>query len=146
MYRDYFVRNGQIQALYLPPLLMAIALVGAFLQGVFLYTHGQLSIGNLIAFMGLMALLQIPTINSIFTFTLLQLGVAGANRILALMKEETELDENDTGYHATMSGDIVFDDVTFAFGTEPLLQNITFHASPARRLPLSGRPVPARAR
>jgi ATP-binding cassette, subfamily B, bacterial len=138
LYRDYFVQNGQIQALYLPPLLMAIALVGAFLQGVFLYTHGQLSIGNLIAFMGLMGLLQIPTINSIFTFTLLQLGVAGANRILALMKAETELDLNATGYHATMSGDIVFDGVTFAFSTEPLLHNINFHAEPGKTIAIVG--------
>jgi ATP-binding cassette, subfamily B, bacterial len=137
-YRDYFVRNGQIQALYLPPLLMAIALVGAFLQGVFLYTHGQLSIGNLIAFMGLMALLQIPTFNSIFTFTLLQLGVAGANRILGLMKAETELDLNATGYHATMTGDIVFDGVTFAFGAEPLLHDIRFHARPGQTIAIVG--------
>jgi ATP-binding cassette, subfamily B, bacterial len=138
LYRDHFVQNGQIQALYLPPLLMAVAMVGAFLQGVFLYTHGQLSIGNLIAFMGLMALLQIPTINSIFTFTLLQLGVAGANRILALMKAETELDLNATGYHATMSGDIVFDGVTFAFSTEPLLHNINFHAEPGKTIAIVG--------
>src|SRR5262249_47238519 len=66
IYRNYFIRNGQIQAFYLPPLLVALALVGAFLQGVYLYTQGQLSIGNLIAFMGLMGLLQIPTINSNF--------------------------------------------------------------------------------
>ena len=138
VYRDYFIRNGQIQAFYLPPLLMAIALVGAFLQGVFLYTHGQLSIGDLIAFMGLMGLLQIPTMNSIFTFTLLQLGVAGANRILALMKEETELDENESGYHAPMSGDIVFDGVTFAVGTTPLLKNITFHARPGQTIAIVG--------
>jgi len=138
LYRDYFVRNGQIQAMYLPPLLMAIALVSAFLQGVFLYTHGQLNIGNLIAFMGLMTLLQIPTLNSIFTFTLLQLGVAGANRILTLMKEETELDENEGGHHATMNGDIVFDGVTFGFGATPLLKDITFHARPGQAIAIVG--------
>ena len=138
LYRDYFVRNGQIQAFYLPPLLVTLALVGAFLQGVFLYTHGQLSIGDLIAFMGLMGLLQIPTTNSNFTFTLLQLGVAGADRILALMKEETELDENESGYHATMSGDIVFDDVTFALGASPLLKGITFHARPGQTIAIVG--------
>jgi ATP-binding cassette subfamily B protein len=138
VYRNYFIRNGQIQAFYLPPLLVALALVGAFLQGVFLYTHGQLSIGNLIAFMGLMGLLQIPTINSNFTFTLLQLGVAGANRILALMKEETELDENESGYHATMSGDIVFDGVTFSLGATPVLKNLRFQARPGQTIAIVG--------
>jgi ATP-binding cassette, subfamily B, bacterial len=137
-YRDYFVRNGQIQAFYLPPLLMAISLVAAFIQGVYLNTTGQLSIGSLIAFMGLMTLLQIPTINSIFTFTLLQLGVAGADRILALMLQETELDENESGYSATMKGDIVFDNVTFGFGPTPVLKAISLHARPGEAIAIVG--------
>ncbi len=138
LYRDYFVRNGQIQALYLPPLLMAIALVAAFLQGVLLVTSGQLSIGGLIAFMGLMALLQIPTMNSVFTFTLLQLGVAGGNRILALMRQETDLDENEGGYSDAMRGDIVFDGVTFAFGATKVLEAVTFHAQPGETVAIVG--------
>lgn len=138
LYRDYFVRNGQIQALYLPPLLMAIALVAAFLQGVLLVTSGQLSIGGLIAFMGLMALLQIPTMNSVFTFTLLQLGVAGGNRILALMRQETDLDENEGGYSDAMRGDIVFDGVTFAFGATKVLKAVTFHAQPGETVAIVG--------
>ncbi|PWT77842.1 MAG: ABC transporter ATP-binding protein [Chloroflexi bacterium] len=137
-YRDYFIRNGQIQAFYLPPLLMAISLVAAFLQGVYLHSIGELSIGSLIAFMGLMTLLQIPTINSIFTFTLLQLGVAGAERILTLMRQETELDENERGYAATMKGDIVFDEVTFGFGSVPVLRTISLHASPGEVIAIVG--------
>ncbi len=138
LYRDYFVRNGKIQARYLPPLIMAVSLVGGFLQGVFLVMRGQLSIGNLIAFMGLMGVLQIPTINGIFSFNLLQLGVAGARRILTLMKQETELDENETGYSATMNGDIVFDHVSFGFDETPLLKDIVFHAQPGQTIAIVG--------
>jgi ATP-binding cassette, subfamily B, bacterial len=138
LYRDYFVQSGQIQAFYLPPLLMAISLVAAFLQGVYLNSIGELSIGNLIAFMGLMTLLQIPTINSIFTFTLLQLGVAGADRILTLMRQETELDENERGYSETMKGDIVFDHVTFGFGSAPVLRAMSLHARPGESIAIVG--------
>jgi ATP-binding cassette subfamily B protein len=138
LYRDYFVRNGQIQAVYLPPLLMAISLVAAFIQGVYLHSTGELSIGSLIAFMGLMTLLQIPTINSIFTFTLMQLGVAGAERILALLRQETELDENERGYSESMKGDIVFDAVTFGFGSTPVLRAISLHASPGEAIAIVG--------
>ena len=102
LYRDYFTRNGQIQARYLPILLLALATVGAFLHGVLLVTRGELSVGNLVAYLGLMGLLFAPAADSIFTFNLLQLGLAGARRILDLMAEETELDENERGHRGTM--------------------------------------------
>ena len=76
----------------------AVALVIAFLHGVYLITNGQLTLGELVAYMGLMGMLRCPAYLSIFTFSLVQLGIAGANRILALMREETELDENEAGY------------------------------------------------
>jgi ABC-type multidrug transport system fused ATPase/permease subunit len=54
LYRDLFVRNGYVQSWYLPPLLLSIALVFAFLHGLFLVVHNQISVGSLVAFMGLM--------------------------------------------------------------------------------------------
>ncbi len=114
-YRDFFVKNGAIQARYIPPLLIAIAFVIAFLHGVFLIAQHQLSIGGLIAYMGLMTLLRYPSFISIFTFSLVQLGVAGANRILNVMRQETELDENANGYDEPMRGEIAFEDVSFSY-------------------------------
>jgi ATP-binding cassette subfamily B protein len=37
-----------------------------------------------------------------------------------------------------MTGDIIFEGVTFAFGTEPLLHNITFHAQPGQTIAIVG--------
>lgn len=48
-YRDFFIQNGYVQAWYLPPLLLAIAQVGAFLHGLFLLSRNQLSVGSLVA-------------------------------------------------------------------------------------------------
>ena len=128
-YRDYYVQNGEIQARYLPLLLIAVAIVIAFLHGLLLVSWGQLSIGGLIAYMGLMALLRYPSFISIFTFSLVQLGIAGAGRILNVMKEETELDENTGGYEGEIRGDVAFDHLTFAYadsqGKAPALQNIS---------------------
>src|SRR5579862_3688267 len=118
-YRDYFIQNGAIQARYLPPLLIAIAFVIAFLHGVFLLAHHELSIGGLITYMGLMTLLRYPSFISIFTFSLVQLGVAGANRILTVMRHETELDENANGYAEPMRGEIVFENVSFSYDDIP---------------------------
>ncbi|HEX8995303.1 MAG TPA: ABC transporter ATP-binding protein [Ktedonobacterales bacterium] len=139
-YRDYFVKNGEIQARYLPLLLIAIAIVGGFLQALWLYGQGQLTIGQVIAFMGLMGLLRYPSFISIFTFSLVQLGVAGANRILSVMREETDLDENTAGYSAEIRGDITFDNVSFAYepGGPWALRDITLHARPGQTIAIVG--------
>jgi ATP-binding cassette subfamily B protein len=137
-YRDYFIRNGQIQAWYLPPLILAVALVIAFLHGVFLMTQGQLTLGGLVAYMGLMFMLRGPAYLSIFTFSLVQLGIAGANRILALMREETDLDENEAGHRGDVRGEIVFDHVSFSYGATPILRDISFRAAPGETIAIVG--------
>jgi len=137
-YRDFYVKNGQIQGRYLPTLLLGIALALAFLHGLFLLSHQQLSIGGLITFMGLMVNLRFVTTISLWSFSLVQLGVAGSTRILNLIKEETELDENEHGYQAEMHGDIVFDQVTFGYGNAPVLKNISFHARPGQTVAIVG--------
>jgi ATP-binding cassette, subfamily B, bacterial len=98
--RDLFVKQGEIEARYLPLLLLGFALTGAFAHGLWMVSRGALSIGELVAYMGLMGILRFPAFISIFTFSLVQMGIAGARRILELMKEETELDENKGGYSA----------------------------------------------
>ncbi len=111
---------------------------GAFLHGLYLVTHGQLSIGNLVAYMGLMAVIRFPTFISIWSFNLVQLGIAGAGRILKILKEETELDENVDGYSGEMRGEIVFDNVTFSYGSTPVLKHISFRAEPGQTVAIVG--------
>ncbi len=94
-YRDSFVRQGEVQSLYLPPLVLALSLTVAFLHGILLVDNGTITVGDLVAFMGLMGMLGFASHISVFTFALVQLGVAGAQRILGIMNEETELDENE---------------------------------------------------
>ena len=47
--------------------------------------------------MGLFGTLRFTTFISIFSFNLVQLGMASAGRILNMIKTETELDENREG-------------------------------------------------
>ncbi len=138
LYRDFYVENGKVQARYLPILLLSIALVGGFLHGLFLISIGQLTIGGLVTYMGLMAMLRFPAGNSNWTFSLLQLGIAGAGRILIILREETELDENEGGYAEKMSGEIVFENVTFSYGETPVLKNVSFRAAPGQTIAIVG--------
>jgi ATP-binding cassette subfamily B protein len=140
--RDLYVKQGEIQARYLPLLLLGFALTGAFAHGLWLVSRNILTVGDLVAYMGLMGVLRFPAFISIFTFSLVQLGIAGAKRILDLMAEKTELDENKAGYAATLKGEIVFDNVTFRQGDDPdgppVLRNISFRAAPGETIAIVG--------
>ena len=140
--RDLYTQQGEIEARYLPLLLLGIAITGAFVHGIGLVSRGALSFGELVAFMGLMGVLRFPAFISIFTFSLVQMGIAGARRILELMKEETELDENKAGHTAALKGEIVFDHVTFRLDNDPnaspVLRDISFRAAPGETIAIVG--------
>ena len=140
--RDLFVKQGGIEARYLSLLLLGFAMTGAFTHGVWLVSQGRLSIGELVAYMGLMGVLRFPAFISIFTFSLVQMGLAGARRILTLMKEETELDENKAGHTAPLRGEIVFDHVTFRLEDDPnatpVLRDVSFRAAPGETVAIVG--------
>ena len=85
-YRDAFVRQGIIQARYLPTLLLAVAMAGALLHGLTLQSAGEITVGQLVAYLGLMGLLGFPAFISIFSFSLVQMGLASAERLLSLMR------------------------------------------------------------
>jgi ATP-binding cassette, subfamily B, bacterial len=137
-YRDLFVRQGRVQARYLPLLLFGVALGLAFGHALLLFLNGALTLGQVIAYMGLLDLLRFPTFISLFTFSLVQLGIAGAERILELIKTETELDENSQGVAHVIAGDLVFEHVSFGYGDTPILHDISFHARPGETIAIVG--------
>ena len=137
-YRDAAVRQGVVQSRYLPTLVLAVTLAGALMQGFWMVTRGDLTVGQLVTFFGLMQLLRFPTFISIFTFSLVQLGLSSADRILGLIKEETELDENEGGRTGEIAGEIVFDDVTFSYEDEPVLDDLSFVAKPGETVAIVG--------
>jgi len=136
--RDFYVKEGQVQARYLPILFFGFALTAAFAHSLWLVQQGAIDVGQLVAYMGLMGILRFPTFISIFTFSLVQLGIAGARRILEMIEEETEMDENKGGHVAEIRGDIRFCAVDFGFSTTPVLQQISFHAQPGQTVAIVG--------
>ena len=137
-WRDLYVRWGEIEARYLPLLAYYVALATGFVHALYLYTRGTVTIGQVIAFMGLLGLLGFPTYTSIFTFSLAARGVASAKRILGLVNAETELDENVTGADKTMRGEVVFQNVSFAYDGKPVLKGISFRARPGETIAIVG--------
>lgn len=137
-YRNDFVELGLVQARYIPTLLLAIATAGALLHGLFLHASGDISTGDLVAYIGLMGMLGFPTFISIFSFSLLQNGIASADRILTLMREETELDHNESGHAGRIRGEIQFENVSFSYDDDPVLQNLSFRIEPGQTVAIVG--------
>ena len=119
IYRDNAVREGEIQARYLPMLVFSICWGLAFLHAMLLWRAGDLTLGQVVSYVGLVGFLRFPTFVSIFTFQLAQLGVASARRILELINTETELDENEGGVAQTIAGAVAFRDVSFGYEQGP---------------------------
>jgi ATP-binding cassette subfamily B protein len=65
-FRSAFVRQGDIEARYLPLLFLGLAEAAAFVQSLTLFRSGLLDIGEIVAFMGLIQLLSFPTFISLF--------------------------------------------------------------------------------
>jgi ATP-binding cassette subfamily B protein len=136
--RDYVVQEGRIQANYLPMLVFVFVWAGGLMHALLLWRAGVVDAADVVAFAGLLGSLRFPTFISIFSFNLVQLGVAGARRILDLIKAETELDENEGGIARTIRGEVVFDNVSFGHDGSPVLQNVSFTARPGETIAIVG--------
>jgi ATP-binding cassette subfamily B protein len=138
LFRDYFVKQGEIQACYLPMLMFILAWAGGFLHAMLLWRAGSITMGQVVTFMGLLGTLRFPTFISLFSFDLVQLGIASARRILELINTETELDENPAGVTQPIRGEVVFENVSFGYNGKPVLKNISFTARTGETIAIVG--------
>ena len=138
IFRDYFVRQGVLQARYLPMLMFALAWAGGFLHALLLWRAGSLTLGQVVTFMGLMGLFRFVSFISIFSFNLVQLGMAGAGRILTLINTETELDQNLAGISKRIEGEVMFENVSFYYNGSSTLKDISFRVKPGQTVAIVG--------
>ena len=137
-FRDYFVRQGIIQARYLPMLMFSLCWGAGLLHSLLLWRSGALTLGNVVAFMGLFGTLRFTTFISIFSFNLVQLGMASAERVLHMIRAETELDENRKGVEKKIKGEVEFENVTFGYNGTHVLEDISFKAHPGETVAIVG--------
>jgi ATP-binding cassette subfamily B protein len=137
--RDAVVEQGRVEARFLPLLLQGITTAIGFTHALLLYQAGQLTVGDVIAYMGLLSLFGFPTFVSLTAYSQVSRGMAGARRILELMRMETELGENQAGHHGTMSGQVRFEQVSFGYeeGTE-VIHDVSFTVEPGETVAIVG--------
>jgi ATP-binding cassette subfamily B protein len=155
--RDIFVRQGDIEARFLPNLLIGLAYAGGLFHALVLFRMGLLNLGDVVAYFGLLRMLEFPTFTSSFAYTQISSGLSGARRILELMNYETDLDQNMSGRTTAMRGEIEFRGVSFRYpgagydlshgadavvqsrgGGEPVLKNVSFRVKPGKTVAIVG--------
>lgn len=138
-FRDYFVRQGDVEARFIPFLLMAIAQAGGLFHAIWLYHQSAINLGDIVAYFGLLALLGFPTFISLFAYSQVSLGIAGARRILELITRENDLDQNETGFAETMRGQVELKNVAFSYETgDPALDDINLKVQPGQTIAIVG--------
>jgi ATP-binding cassette, subfamily B, bacterial len=148
--RDSFIKQGDIEARFIAFLLYGIAIALGLTHALFLFREGLLNTGQVIAYFGLLRMLDFPTFTSSWAYTQVSMGLAGARRILELINRESDLDQNATGHSAEMKGEIEFRNVTFAYpdteraqqagdsGSESVLNSVSFKVKPGQTVAVVG--------
>ncbi len=136
--RDAFVIQGDLEGRYVAMLLLGSAYAFGLFHALLLFRSGQLTLGDVVAYFGLLLLLQFPTFVSTFAYSQISLGLSGARRILELMNRETNLDQNAQGNTGTIKGEVEFRNVNFAYGTENVLESISFTVKPGQTVAIVG--------
>ncbi len=116
-FRNAFVKQGDLEARFVPMLLYGMALGGGLLHALILYRNGEINIGAVVAYVGLLQMLQFPTFASTFAYTQVSLGMVSARRILDLIKRETDLDQNADGFAGDIRGETCFRSVNFSYAS-----------------------------
>jgi ATP-binding cassette subfamily B protein len=138
-FRNAFVRQSDIEARFVSLLLLGITQGSAFLHALLLFRAGEINIGQIVAYMGYLQMFMFPVWISLFGFSQLSLGLAAANRILKLIKIESDLDENKNGHQATLRGAVRFDNVSFGYpGSGSALREVSFDVKPDQVIAIVG--------
>jgi len=144
--RNWFVKQGDTEARFTGMLLIGLAYAAGLTHALLLYSQGTLTVGDVVAYFGILRMLEFPTFTSTWAYTQVSLGVSGARRILELMNRETFLDQNASGYSQPMRGEIEFRDVTFSYPDSndsqdddtSVLEGISFKVKPGQTVAIVG--------
>ncbi len=137
--RDAFVMQGDLEGRYIAMLLLGAAYAGGLVHALLLFRAGTINLGAVIAYFGLLRLLEFPTFTSTWAYSQISSGLSSARRILELMNTETRLDQNAAGSTQDMRGEIEFRGVEFAYPTgESVVQNVSFKVKQGQTVAIVG--------
>jgi ATP-binding cassette subfamily B protein len=141
-FRDTWYKRQILQARYFPTLVLFSAIGTSVLVGSILIVEGQITIGALIGFTGILFTLIPPTYIISFAVAIYNGGLAGARRIYNMEMKEVGEDVGEVNAVTldNLQGKITFKNVSFQYPTSkgPILDNISFVVAPGQQIAIVG--------
>ncbi len=139
--RDANVKANTLSSMLLPvvELCNAAATVAVIAYGGWLILHGESTLGVLVAFLAYITRFFQPIRTLTQFYNQLQAATAAAEKVFELLDEPVTITERaDAISLPRVRGELDFRDVSFSYGREPVLHDVSFHADPGEMIALVG--------
>lgn len=122
-------------------IVMGLTYVIALLVGGNYVQSGRISIGDLVAFISYIGMMQWPLLAVGGLINTLERGSAAYDRVDVLLAYTPSIVEMENPYRQALEGDIIFDIQSFTYPDDekPVLTNISFHLAKGNMLGVVGR-------
>jgi ATP-binding cassette subfamily B protein len=140
-YRRANLRATLLSAVYFPgvELLGSAGLAIVLLYGGYRVVAGEMTLGELVAFVGLLNMFFQPIQQLSQLYSDLQSTLASLEKVFAVLDTEPDrADSTNAEDLEDLRGDVEFDQVSFAYGEDVVLKDVSFHIRPGETLAIVG--------
>jgi ABC-type multidrug transport system fused ATPase/permease subunit len=135
------IKANTLSSMLLPivELCNAGATVSVIAYGGWLMVQNEVTLGVLVAFLAYITRFFQPIRTLTQVYNQLQAATAAAEKVFELLDEPVTITESeDPVTLQRVRGEVEFRDVTFSYGREPVLADVSFHADPGEMIALVG--------
>lgn len=139
-HRDSWFKSIYYDALLFSSVDLATNLTRAliFWYGARLLGAGEISIGTIYIFTDYMTRFFRPLMDLSAKYSVMQSSMASAERVFQLLEEAPEPAERSDLVLSESAGEVEFENVTFSYGAEPVLKNVSFKVRAGERVAFVG--------
>ncbi|XZF12867.1 ABC transporter ATP-binding protein [Chitinophagaceae bacterium MMS25-I14] len=142
-YRKSTINLSLTEAVYFPSmnLFIGLSMLATILIGGYLAIKGQVSTGNIAEFVIYINLLTFPISSIGSVASMIQRAGASQKRIDEFLDTRPEIVSPDNAVHHTVSGDVVFHDVSFTYMHTGIkaLNHFSLHIKPTQKIAVIGK-------